>query len=272
MTERGILSTVDSHRLFAALGEPNRLRIVELLAAAPRTVGEIAQALDIRQPQTTKHLQTLEASGLVVVHRLGKRRVASLERSAVRELAGFLSLLGVASPSEDVLDQYERALRAEEQRDERSGQPDLRTFRIEHAVAAPLSEVWSSVTTAEQAQKWWSPQHFEVASCIVEPVVGGRMQVTIREGDGAEYSSTGEVLGVRPGHGLVFTQAPVDEGGEPMFAAVHELELREADGRTLVSLTIRVKDGTSAPAEVLAGIPIGWEQCLDKLAEVVESA
>ncbi|GAA3528010.1 hypothetical protein GCM10022234_26520 [Aeromicrobium panaciterrae] len=48
--------------------------------------------------------------------------------------------------------------------------------------------------------------------------------------------------------------------------------IREGDGRTLVWLTIRVKDVTSALAEVLAGIPIGWEQCLDKLAAVVESA
>jgi DNA-binding MarR family transcriptional regulator len=37
--------------------------MVRLLAATPRPVGEIALALDLRQPQVTKHLQTLERVG-----------------------------------------------------------------------------------------------------------------------------------------------------------------------------------------------------------------
>ncbi|MGL1442127.1 helix-turn-helix domain-containing protein, partial [Vibrio parahaemolyticus] len=42
-------------RLLAALAEPNRLRIIELLGEAPRPVGEIATTLGVRQPQVTKH-------------------------------------------------------------------------------------------------------------------------------------------------------------------------------------------------------------------------
>jgi DNA-binding transcriptional ArsR family regulator len=67
--------------VLAALAEPNRLRIVELLGEAPRPVGEIATALGLRQPQVTKHLQTLERAGLVRVHPLGQRRVYVLRRS-----------------------------------------------------------------------------------------------------------------------------------------------------------------------------------------------
>ena len=51
--------------VLVALAEPNRLRIVELLGRQPRTVGEIAAALALRQPQVTKHLQTLEHAGVV---------------------------------------------------------------------------------------------------------------------------------------------------------------------------------------------------------------
>ena len=60
--------------LLAALAEPNRLRIVELLNIAPRAVGEIASKLDLRQPQVTKHLQALERAGLVAVRRRGQMR------------------------------------------------------------------------------------------------------------------------------------------------------------------------------------------------------
>jgi hypothetical protein len=42
---------------FAALAEPNRLRIVELLRDGPRLVGAIGAALRLNQPQVSKHLR-----------------------------------------------------------------------------------------------------------------------------------------------------------------------------------------------------------------------
>ena len=64
---------------FAALGEPSRLRIVELLRSGPRPVGEIAEALDIRQPQVSKHLRVLGESGIVTVQPVSRHRIYHLE-------------------------------------------------------------------------------------------------------------------------------------------------------------------------------------------------
>jgi DNA-binding transcriptional ArsR family regulator len=50
---------------FAALGEPNRLRIVELLRGGPLPVGAIAERLELRQPQVSKHLRVLGESRIV---------------------------------------------------------------------------------------------------------------------------------------------------------------------------------------------------------------
>jgi uncharacterized protein YndB with AHSA1/START domain/DNA-binding transcriptional ArsR family regulator len=270
MMTNGILSTVDPQRVLAALAEPNRLRIVELLAGSPRTVGEIALALDIRQPQTTKHLQTLESAGVVVVHQLGKRRVAALQRAAVRDLADRLAVLGVAHPSETVLEQYERATRIEEQRLSDDGSPSGQTIRVERTLAASPAAVWQAWTTPDLVRRWWSPEHFEVVECDVEAVVGGSLRVTIEEVDGARYTSSGEVLGLDPGHRLIFSQAPLDADGAPMFSAIHELVLEGGDAGTLMSLTINVRGGTEVAAAALAGIPIGWQQCFDKMAATIE--
>jgi DNA-binding transcriptional ArsR family regulator len=65
---------------FAALGEPTRLRIVELLGEGPRSVGEIVEQLDIRQPQASKHLRVLTGSGLVDVEARHRHRIYSLRR------------------------------------------------------------------------------------------------------------------------------------------------------------------------------------------------
>jgi DNA-binding transcriptional ArsR family regulator len=64
---------------FAALGEPSRLRIVELLRSAPRSVGEIAATLAIRQPQVSKHLRVLGESGIVGADVRNRRRIYHLE-------------------------------------------------------------------------------------------------------------------------------------------------------------------------------------------------
>src|SRR4051812_40346415 len=94
----------------AALAEPNRLRIVELLGAAPRSVGEVALELGLRQPQATKHLQTLERAGLVTMHPLGQRRIYALRREPLRELRAWLERLDADHPSEDALVAYQRAI------------------------------------------------------------------------------------------------------------------------------------------------------------------
>jgi DNA-binding transcriptional ArsR family regulator len=56
-------------RRFRMLGEPYRLRLLQVLEAGDKTVGELVMALDGNQPNVSKHLQMLHDSGL-----LGRRR------------------------------------------------------------------------------------------------------------------------------------------------------------------------------------------------------
>jgi DNA-binding transcriptional ArsR family regulator len=65
--------------IFGALGEPTRLRIVELLRTGPLSVGEIAEVLEVRQPQVSKHLRVLGDSGIVSGESLARRRIYHLE-------------------------------------------------------------------------------------------------------------------------------------------------------------------------------------------------
>lgn len=71
---------------FAALAEPNRLRIVDLLRRGPRPVGEISERLHLRQPQVSKHLKHLLGAGLVVVRPVAQQRVYALRGAPLAEL------------------------------------------------------------------------------------------------------------------------------------------------------------------------------------------
>jgi DNA-binding transcriptional ArsR family regulator len=75
---------------WSALAEPNRLHIVELLRDGPLTVGEIADRLELRQPQVSKHLRVLSDAGLVEVHPSANRRIYKLRTQPLKELDNWL--------------------------------------------------------------------------------------------------------------------------------------------------------------------------------------
>lgn len=52
-------------RTLAALADPHRRQVVELLRERPRPAGELARAVGLAAPAMSRHLKTLRESGLV---------------------------------------------------------------------------------------------------------------------------------------------------------------------------------------------------------------
>jgi DNA-binding transcriptional ArsR family regulator len=75
---------------FAALAEPNRFRIVELLRAGPRPVNDIGERLRLKQPQVSKHLRVLKEAGLVDVQPRAQQRLYELRAAPLRQLHEWL--------------------------------------------------------------------------------------------------------------------------------------------------------------------------------------
>ena len=55
----------DLDRTLAALADPSRRRVVDLLAHGPRAAGDLARELELSPPAMSRHLRTLRQSGLV---------------------------------------------------------------------------------------------------------------------------------------------------------------------------------------------------------------
>lgn len=78
-------------RIFAALSDPNRLRIVELLAERGEMSGsELAEALGISLALYSHHSKTLVEAGLIRRRKEGQRGYCSLDRGLLRDCAGSL--------------------------------------------------------------------------------------------------------------------------------------------------------------------------------------
>ncbi|MGP4073218.1 ArsR/SmtB family transcription factor [Piscibacillus sp. B03] len=75
---------------FSALADSNRLDIIDLLLKHPQSVGEIAEKLELNQPQTSKHLKVLNEAGLVEVQPEANRRIYKLKAESFQEIDRWL--------------------------------------------------------------------------------------------------------------------------------------------------------------------------------------
>lgn len=78
----------DYQKVFKALGEPTRLRIIKVLSVQDMCVCELSAVLDMLQPRVSQHLRVLKEAGLVRESREAYWIYYSLDR---QKLAGVWS-------------------------------------------------------------------------------------------------------------------------------------------------------------------------------------
>ena len=259
-------------RIAAALGDAARWSIVELLAERPRSVGELAELTGSRQPQTTKHLQTLARAGVVTVYPLGQRRVYAIETAPLTDLVQRLRELVETAEAHtgerDVLARYQAAIEAETA--DRHGWADGRAFSFDRALPAPPDVVWRHWTDPGLLASWWAPRSMTVTDCALEPRAGGRAVLEYRDAEG-RYRSEGTVHAATESEHLTFDLSVLDATGTVSFTAHYDLALTEASGGTRLRLGARVTTTTAEALPYIAGIETGWGQVLDNLTTAVRT-
>ncbi|MFE3194135.1 metalloregulator ArsR/SmtB family transcription factor [Nocardia sp. NPDC059240] len=256
----------------AALGDAARWRIVELLAERPRSVGELADLTGLRQPQATKHLQTLTRAGLVTVSPLGQRRIAAIEVAALnafeRRLRELIELAESTAGELDTIARYRSALAAEAARADRDRWADGRTFTFERVLAAAPQTVWRYWAEPELLESWWAPPSITITDCRIEARPGGRVILDYRDAEG-RYHSAGQVrVAEEPGR-LGFDLSLFDPAGAVLFTGRYDLTLTEALEGTRLRLDLGITDTAITASDFIAGINTGWGQVLDQLAHLV---
>jgi DNA-binding transcriptional ArsR family regulator len=75
---------------YAALAEPHRRHILDLLRAGERTVSDLVAHLGLSQPGVSKHLRVLREAGLVGVRADGRHRRYALRPAPLAEVDAWL--------------------------------------------------------------------------------------------------------------------------------------------------------------------------------------
>ena len=70
----------------SAAAEPNRRRILQLLASQPRTVSDVAAEFTVTRSAISQHLLVLADAGLVEAEKVGRQRIYRVLPSGLQRL------------------------------------------------------------------------------------------------------------------------------------------------------------------------------------------
>lgn len=101
----------------AAIADPTRRRIVELLARRERTAGELVDEFNMSAPAISQHLNVLREAGLIITRAEGQSRIQALNPDGFDDLEAWLQK--TRSVWSRRLDALEQELRAEDKANER---------------------------------------------------------------------------------------------------------------------------------------------------------
>ena len=81
--------------VFAALGDPTRLKLVAVLCAGGAfSIAQLTASTEISRQGVTKHLQVLADAGVVRDVRIGRERLWQLEPAQIEEARRTLEVIG----------------------------------------------------------------------------------------------------------------------------------------------------------------------------------
>jgi DNA-binding transcriptional ArsR family regulator len=87
----GITGAARRDRVFLALADPTRRRILDLLREGDHPVHALARPFDMSRPAVSQHLRILKDAGLVAMRREGREQRYRLRARALREAYDWLA-------------------------------------------------------------------------------------------------------------------------------------------------------------------------------------
>ncbi len=151
---------------------------------------------------------------------------------------------------------------------------------IERVFDAPRDLVWKAWTEPERMMRWWGPKGFTAPAIQADFRVGGKYLYCMRSAEGQDFWSTGVYREIVPQERIVVTDSFADADGNAVPASHYGMP---GDFPMEMVVTVTFEDLGRRTRMILRheGMPAGemgemanqgWNESLDKLAEILQKA
>ena len=139
---------------------------------------------------------------------------------------------------------------------------------------APRELVFKLWTEPHHLAQWWGPRGFTNPVCELDARAGGGIRVDMRAPEGTVYPMGGAIQEIVPPQRLVFTTtAHAGSDGEPFLVNLNTVTFDDLDGKTKLTLYVRVVKAEQPGAEgALAGMDQGWSESFERLLDLAAAA
>jgi uncharacterized protein YndB with AHSA1/START domain len=137
---------------------------------------------------------------------------------------------------------------------------------INRVFDAPRDLVWKAWTDPEMMKEWSAPRGFTLPISEGDLRPGGTWRAQMRKDDGTELDLGGVYREIAAPERLVFTHVWMDENGKPGPETLITVTFTDRGGKTEMNFrqsgfdSVESRDGHSE----------GWNECFDKLAELLK--
>lgn len=139
------------------------------------------------------------------------------------------------------------------------------TVSLIRVFGASRPRVFAAWTDARQLERWFSPNGFTAHSCETDPRPGGVFRFCLRSPAGKDYWVRGSYREIVPPERLVIECTAHDEHDRPALQEVIRVTLADERGATRLTLVATAGGEGATAAAMVAGMPKGWNQTVQRL-------
>ena len=140
---------------------------------------------------------------------------------------------------------------------------------LNRLIDVPVSLMWKVWTQPNHLAAWWGPQVYTNSDCEVDLRVGGVWRITMNGPDGGAHPMEGTYTEIIPGERLAYAMTAVSPQGVLRLKGVTTVTMRDEGGKTRLIVQADATGFIPEAVQMLAGMEMGWNQSLDKLAGFV---
>lgn len=144
------------------------------------------------------------------------------------------------------------------------------TNYLSPASSMPKELVFKAWKDVKMLAKWWGPNDFTCPICEIDATPGGKIYIDMKGPDGNVYPMDGEFHEIIAPEKVVFTSAALDENNQRLFEVKNIVTLTEENGKTKLTLQVKVSNIKSQGAHHLTGMNEGWSKGIKRLTNLVE--
>jgi uncharacterized protein YndB with AHSA1/START domain len=147
------------------------------------------------------------------------------------------------------------------------------TISVNREFAAELPLVWDAFTKQEILDQWGAPEPWAMETIYMDFKVGGRRFYKMVSPEGQEHFSVQDYTSISPKTNFKYISgfSDKDETINPEFyGSQNDLDFSEADGVTLVRITIKYTSPAILEMMINRGFREGFTMTLNKLDKLLE--